>query len=153
MNTAATPPKRRRWTRWAVVSLAVFLLGGTWWNWPREDSRFCGEWTVVDDATGTSTGRFLLSRNGQGVSIPAGTSDQWMFRWTTEDGQLVMGRGISDSFRDQLEQVSDWVLRLFGRSLLTIQLRSDVLDVQPDRIQLREHQPGGRTFTLERRRK
>jgi hypothetical protein len=153
MNTAGTPPKRRRWTRWGGVSLALFLLAGTWWNWPREDPRFCGEWTVVDDATGTSTGRFILSRNGHGVSIPAGTSDQWMFRWTTDDDQLVMGRGVSDSFRDQLEQVSDWVLRLFGRSLLTIQLRSDVLDVQPDRIHLREHQPGGRPFTLERLRK
>jgi hypothetical protein len=150
MTTASPPKKLRRWKRWAAMALASVALMATWWDWPREDPRFCGEWRVVDDLTGSSTGTFRLSRNGRGSSFPAGTSDQWMFRWTRDGDQLVIGKAMSQSFRDQLEWITERFLRVTGWSFLTVEVRAEVLEVEPDRIRLREVKPSGGRITLER---
>ena len=73
-----------------------------------------------------------------------------MFRWTLDGDQLVIGQATSQSFRDQLEWITERFLRVTGWSFLTVELRAEVLDVQPDRIRLREKKPSGRGITLER---
>jgi hypothetical protein len=150
MDTAPAMKKPRRWKRWAAIALTAVTLLATWFYWPREDRRFCGEWQCVDELTGASTGRFKLHPNGRGCSIPAGTSDRWLFRWTFDGDQLVIGRSLSASYRDLFEQVSEWVMRATGQSLLTVELRSDVVEVLPNRIRIREAGAAGDAFTLER---
>jgi hypothetical protein len=75
---------------------------------------------------------------------------QWLLRWHCDGEQLVLGRSLSRTFEDQVEQVAYWVIRVTGRSLLTVELRMQVLEVHADRIRLREIRPSGREVTLRR---
>jgi len=144
------PPRRRRWLRRLAILVVVLGAFATWWNWPREDARFCGRWACIDALTGATTGECKLFRNGRGRLIEADGVQQWLLRWHCDGEQLVLGRSLSRTFEDQVEQVAYWVIRVTGRSLLTVELRMQVLEVHADRIRLREIRPSGREVTLRR---
>lgn len=144
----STPPKRR-WRRLVIVLVVLAASAATWWNWPREDPRFCGRWACIDDLTGTTTGHLEFRRNGRGRSITL-NGDQWLFQWHFEGNELAIGRSLNKTFEDQIEAVAYWFLKLTGRSLLTVEMHLEVLDVQPDSIRAHELQTRGRDLTLQR---
>lgn len=143
-----SPPKRR-WRR--LVGLLVLLAAGTvvWWNWPREDPRFCGRWACVDDLTGATTGHLEFRRNGRGRSITL-NGEVWLFRWHVEGDHLTIGRSLSRKFEDQIETVAYWILKATGRSVLTVEMHLQVVEIQADLIRAHEVQMMGRDLTLRR---
>ena len=142
----STPPTRRRRRRWLIVAFVAVLVGVAWWNWPRGDARFVGNWRVLVDGADLTT--MTLRANGSGISETPPDSRS-LFRWRIENQQFVSGYSLSGRFLRFANWVSFQIATWTGVTLSVEGGSMAIVEVSPDRIVLRSDYSGSEgTVTL-----
>lgn len=77
-----------------------------------------------------------------------GRRNSWAFGWHVDDDVLSMGKSLGWPAGDELEPAALWVLQRTGHSLLTMELRLKITEIQRETIRLRTLDSANRSVIL-----
>lgn len=134
----ATPPTRSR-RRITVVIVVLSLASlGTWWYWPRGDTRLIGKWQFHFAANDNPADVNIvqLNRNGTGESVIPGVI-RMPFTWHVHENRLVMDSPIQN---ESLATVVNSFLHFIASKTKYESSRStfELIEIGTNRIRMRD---------------
>jgi hypothetical protein len=147
LSEDAAPRKKRRLRRLIIALLLVLASGFAWWEWPRGDARFVGDWTVTQQGRrlppNAPAVRWTLWANGMGASRgPDGRIGAY-FPWTVVNGEFQTGHPAGSLSGSLAGRFGPWISRMTKKTYLPVHHRNRLLSVEANVIRYeRDSQPG-----------
>ncbi|WP_145034158.1 hypothetical protein [Caulifigura coniformis] len=134
---------RRRRRRRQAAGLIVTIAVAIWWNWPRGDERFVGDWGLYRANRDQPSFLMRLHRNGGGWCTHLANGKSTRCKWEVNNEILTIGYGNPGSPPALLFRAQGWLQTTFGWRLWIIWAEEwRVLEIDRDTIRIRPASAG-----------
>lgn len=130
--TDETRPSNTSRRKWRIAGFLLLILSvAAWWDWPRGDARFVGDWDLIDDNRNQHLGQLALHSNGGGSSTSG--SCKRFFSWNADDRHLSFSSMVEFvPAGERIDQLT-WELRSGGGNrpaFEVTQINDDAIELQ-----------------------
>jgi hypothetical protein len=128
-----------------IAAIAVFVALVVWWNWPRGDARFVGQWKMEYHPPSSMDGTLWLHSNGSSYWMAKGNRTRASSPWSVSENRFYLGETLKPS--NPLRIVATWFFRLTGYHSQPGSEVFGIIEVGQDRIILHSLTDGPATLT------